>query len=223
MPFEPINFSEKALAIITRYDLQDHNFWSEAESIDKVRKEIRDHYLPIQEYRCAYCNNQNLETHGLVWDCEHFLPKKGYPKFMFEPKNLVISCKSCNLAKENYKAELLSRGDNPKFYPEEANDFKLIHPIFENYADYFKIISKNDNKIIEPLDNLPEEKKEKAEFTFRCCNFKRFVAKYAGYDHFREDFLYAIQKLQENNGEMTGDEILQCLENPNIGIERKFF
>lgn len=224
MPIDPITFSAEALKIISNYDMQDHNFWKDEDLVGKViRKEIRDHYMPLQEYRCAYCNNQNIEDHGLVWDCEHFLPKKGYPRFMFEPRNLVLSCKSCNLAKERYKEELLFAEDKPEIYPENAHDFKLIHPIFESYSDYFKIVSKNDCRLIELQDNLTEKKKEKADFTFRCCNFKRFVAKFAGFDHYREDILYSIQKLQESSGANTIDEIVEQLENPDVKIERRLF
>lgn len=222
MAITAISFSAKSLQVIDKYDLLDHTFWNEADGMPDVRSEIRDHYLPLQGYHCAYCLNQNIESHGMVWDCEHLLPKKIYPKFMFEPKNLVISCKSCNQAKEKYKTQLLCKDKaEPTTYPDGAEHYRLMHPIFESFSDYFQIKSVNNSKVIEILDSITEDKNEKAKFTYKCCNFKRFTERYAGFDYLREDMLYTAQKMMKSGEVKSLEDLIDKLEDPKTVVYRK--
>ena len=76
------------------------NYWDgDEKALVSVKKEIKDHYLHVQDYRCAYCRQRMEVKHNGMWDTEHIINKDEYPAFMFEPRNLCVCCKDCNTIK----------------------------------------------------------------------------------------------------------------------------
>lgn len=136
----------------------------------KVKKVIKDHYLKIQDYTCAYCRQRIEVEHNGAWDTEHIIPKDSYPQFLFEPENLCVSCKDCNGAKTN--KEVLRRKGRVRF-PREAKDYLFCHPYFHVYTDHVRVVRK-------AALYLP--KTEEGKRLIEICGLLRFVLKFADYD-----------------------------------------
>lgn len=205
-----VNFSETLQNYIDNYDGENYRVWNTTEGlVAEIRKEIRDHYKREQRYKCCYCRQQNLQDHGLVWDCEHILPKAIYPTFLFEPFNLALSCKECNQAKEKYKNELIKVFCS--IYSLKSEDYRIIHPHFDTYSDHIEISSLNGTIIFKVLENS-----EKGKFTYICCNFIRYEKKLVGYSEVNNNVALTINKLLE--GGIAMEDILEGLLNKDTPI-----
>ncbi|CAH6875068.1 conserved hypothetical protein [Vibrio chagasii] len=205
-----VTFSRASQDYIDNYDNYNHKVWNTTKGmVAKIRKEVRNHYKIQQRYLCCYCRQQTLQDHGFVWDCEHILPKAIYPKFLFEPLNLALSCKACNLAKEKYKHELIiSEKDQ---YCENSNNYRIIHPHFDLY---------NKHLTVKTIDGttVHEVNSEKGTFTYKCCDLKRFDKKLAGYDTINDDVALTVSNLL--NSGMDAKQVVEALRNKKVAIER---
>jgi len=135
--------------------------WSKGD-FDPIRKSIKLHYRKEQNYTCPYCKVKNPVTHGMAWDIEHIIPKDKKPLFMFEPKNLCVSCKDCNGAKGNKEVLVNSRR---KTFPSKSSDYKIVHPHLDDYEKHIDAVCPGD--LYRPLS-------EKGEFTIVTCRLLRF-------------------------------------------------
>lgn len=146
------------------------NYWDgDEKALALVKKEIKDHYLSVQDYRCAYCRQRMEVKHNGMWDTEHIINKDEYPAFMFEPRNLCVSCKDCNTIKG--RKGVLKNKDR-KTYPHLASDYTFCHPHYHNYSHHVRVVK-------EAMLYLPitDEGREMIEI----CGLLRFVYKFAGY------------------------------------------
>ncbi|EPL4906457.1 HNH endonuclease [Klebsiella pneumoniae] len=166
---EVIKFSDASLSFISKYDGVSHKIWNEDDKrILKIRKEIREHYIPQQKYLCAYCRQDLLTTDGNVWTVEHILSKSKHPKFLFEPLNLVLVCRDCN-RKKSAKEDLINIALSPcDEYPKNSEDFNIVHPHFDQYSLYIEIILRGGRYIYNPLH--PKGRK-----TIDVCDLTRYA------------------------------------------------
>jgi hypothetical protein len=161
---KPVEYSVESKAIVAGYDgLPNESkaaaFWS-ADEVASVRKEIKDHYIQEQHQTCCYCNVVIPTNNNAVWDAEHVISRSRAPKFMFEPLNLAISCKDCNLAKGEQEVRVNSARVT---FPVNTRDYKIVHPHFDSYADHIRWYG---------MVCKPETHKGKA--TIEMCNLLRF-------------------------------------------------
>lgn len=178
----PVVFSGNNLNYVNRYDGVSHAEWNQTEGpIVELRKIIRGHYLVEQRYRCAYCRMEKKENHGLTWDVEHIIPKAVYPRFLYEPLNLAMVCKECNIAKldKNVLCRGLSRNAPLPVNPEA---YTIVHPHHDQYSEHFEIIVVSGRITHRPKNN------HKAKETFIMCDLVRFSYAFGEWD----DFNYAI-------------------------------
>jgi uncharacterized protein (TIGR02646 family) len=181
---KPIIFTKTDLAYVSTYNGKDHSLWNETTGpIVSIRAAIRAHYLEEQGYRCAYCRMLKRERYGLSWDVEHIIPKSEHPQFMFEPENLALACKECNLSKHD-KSVLTRRLNKTSPYPKEKESFSIIHPHFDTYSDHMEVAVLAGKVFHRPKN------KEKGKETFIMCNLIRFSYEYGDW----KDFSYAITK-----------------------------
>ncbi|HDC4438589.1 MULTISPECIES: HNH endonuclease [Klebsiella pneumoniae complex] len=167
---KPIEFSETALDYISKYDKKNNKIWgSGSNEIKRIRSELRDHYRPLQEGCCSYCRIDNPQKHGLSWDVDHIAPQEDYPQFLFEPRNLSLSCKDCNTFKNAGPVLNSSSGDFSVNYPENGSSFYIIHPHFDEYSQHMGLVRLGDSYIYTPLSNKGQE-------TFKKCKLSRFSA-----------------------------------------------
>ena len=168
----PINFSLESKKIIDNYNnnknLHDTSYWSN-DDIVKLKSEIKSYYKDKQKYTCVYCNKSIRVNHSAVWDIEHIVPKSTYPRFMFIPENLCVSCKDCNTIKNN-KAVLINR--SIVRYPMKSSSFSIIHPHFDNYSEHLDIY----------LGKIYSPKTLKGKNTIEACGLLRFSYESVGWD-----------------------------------------
>jgi 5-methylcytosine-specific restriction endonuclease McrA len=134
----PVSYSAASQTIVDAYNAQSKaqksaTYWSD-DAVKIVRKEIKDHYIAEQAHRCAYCHHPIYTNNNAVWDAEHVISKQRNPEFMFEPRNLAISCKDCNIA----KGEQEVRNTQKVSFPETSPEYKIVHPHFDNYEDHIR-------------------------------------------------------------------------------------
>ena len=136
--------------------------WSD-EIYSNVRKTIKDHYLKEQCYTCCFCKQKIIVKSNRAWDAEHIISKYSHPAFMFEPKNLCISCPDCNNEKRD--KGVLDRENRVKF-PVNSKAYKVVHPHFDKYEDHIKVLV---------AGKLYEWKTKKGRFTYRIYGLDRFM------------------------------------------------
>jgi hypothetical protein len=100
-------------------------------SKNKPTRKIYDYLLNSAEEKCPFCGGI-----GTPRNLDHFLPKSQFPQFSIFPKNLVPSCRDCNM------------DGNPVGFAEKAEE-QIIQPYLDDdrffleqwvYASYSKNI-----------------------------------------------------------------------------------
>ncbi|MDR9837640.1 HNH endonuclease [Herbaspirillum huttiense] len=121
---------------------------------------FRDRMIELQEYSCAYCRSPIENNTNGYRDLDHIVPKAGrgknrtrmksnevkdrkvtigYPHFMYEPMNLALACKLCNVAKGNFDPYVDRAKPISHHYPVEADFLSEIcwyNPHFHAYHDH---------------------------------------------------------------------------------------
>lgn len=137
-----------------------------------VKEAIKKHYLQAQNYICPYCKQRIVVDHLGTWDAEHIISKDENPQFMFEPKNLCVSCKDCNGSKSN-KTVLVRPSRTRRKFPEDPDDYLYCHPHFHDYHQHIRIIEVAGFY-------MPLTKRGIA--LIETCGLLRFVLKFGGYE-----------------------------------------
>lgn len=104
---------------------------------DEIKKKLREYYSTEQKGLCAYCRSE-IEYDGKHEDLEHIIHKNFKYNWMFEVRNLVLSCKICNTSKgvkHSLKAKF--RIEQQFFY--ESDKYKIIHPQLDYYEQHIQI------------------------------------------------------------------------------------
>jgi len=175
-------------------------YWdnSDDNELKKIKKNIKTHYIKIQDYTCPYCKQRVEVEHNAIWDAEHIIPKDKYPNFMFSPLNLCVSCKDCNQAKRN--KNVLKNRDR-KTLPTTAEDYIFIHPHLDDYSKHMKILK--SSLFFIPLDSKGKE-------TIEICGLLRFLYKFTDYGDIPLEYKSKIS--------MLSNELLKA----ESGIEQNF-
>jgi len=188
----PINFSGSNLDFVQAYDGINHKVWNATTGpMVALRAAIRDHYTNEQCFKCAYCRQVKREVHGLSWDVEHIIAKSVHPRFLFEPENLALACKECNLSKSNKEVLTVRLGDKSP-YPRAQDSFCIIHPHYDRYSDHMDISILSGKVLFIPKN------KHKGRETFDMCNLVRFSYEYGGWDSFNYGLTKEISEFLKN-------------------------
>ena len=147
-------------------------YWDDQDdrALSKVKKHIKDHYLEVQGYRCCYCQQRIVVSHNGAWDTDHIIPKDTHAAFLFEPQNLCVSCKDCNLIKLN--KGVLKKPNRVRF-PRSPQDYTFVHPHFHKYADHIYIVQEAALYLPKTLEGIK---------LIEVCGLLRFVLKFANYN-----------------------------------------
>lgn len=139
----PIKYTvDKHIKVIENFLKQPNDSLWESKELDitSIKDFIKEYYIKEQDYICAYCQQSFKVNHKMTWDTEHILPKKDYPKFMFEPLNLCISCKDCNGFKGNKNVSTLNKKSKNYLKKEETDKVLIFHPHFDIYEKHLRKI-----------------------------------------------------------------------------------
>lgn len=126
-----------------------------------LKAHIKQHYSIIQDDLCCYCKI-SLRFGGYGEPIEHIVPKDDRPRWMFEPKNLALSCYPCN-TKKNADNTLSLSGRRSRVYPTTSSGFLIYQPHFNNWDTHFEIFR---SYFLKP-------KTQKGRETFKVCELYR--------------------------------------------------
>lgn len=129
--------------------IKSDNPWNEP-CIANFKARIKKHLLANQDEQCCYCKKNLHGEFLMVIDIEHILPKSKYKSLTFNPKNLALACKRCNMKVKKDSIEFIANIDESKKNPFHPENYKFIHPNSENFYDYisFHSISFNQHRLI---------------------------------------------------------------------------
>lgn len=103
---------------------------------DEMTLSIKNHIciwtLRHQNCRCAYC--EKILSTGEV-QIEHIVDKGKHREFTFHPRNLIVSCSSCNSSAIKGTKPVLVGNKQNRY---KSNQFKIVHPYFDNPDDHIK-------------------------------------------------------------------------------------
>lgn len=170
----PIEFTGELATEITTFSQEGrivNGFWTD-ECLTSVRKKIKDFYKTAQGFECPYCLQRIAVNHGRAWDIDHIVPNAQCANYMFEPKNLCVSCLDCNIFKLD---KPVLNGACTKRYPEDPSRFKIAHPHYDSHQDHLVFLQPGFFLAIS----------EKGRYTMDFCNLHRFGYMYS----FNEDIL----------------------------------
>lgn len=146
-------------------------YWDEKGDVQlvAVKKTIKDYYLNVQDFKCAYCRQQIEVSHNAAWDTDHIISKDTHPQFMFESRNLCVSCKDCNGLKSK---KVVLRNPKRKRFPTKGSDYDFVHPHFHTYSDHIRVVK---------LAALYLPRTALGVKLIEVCGLLRFVLKFADY------------------------------------------
>ncbi|WP_063661600.1 HNH endonuclease [Aliivibrio fischeri] len=166
----PISYSQEETDMIEQ-KLSETNFnhrsWAD-DDLKQIKESIKKHYHSVQNGVCPYCRQQLNSTHGRYWDIEHIIPRSHVSNFMFEPKNLCMSCVDCNSEKS---AKKITSSTAKSKYPIKSEQYFIIHPHLDNYEEHLMVIEAG--LFYYPL-------KPKGRITIEVCGLNRFY-EFAGF------------------------------------------
>lgn len=137
-------------------------YWS-SDEVNSIRSKAKAHFIEIQRRKCCYCRSDLGTSRARVWDLEHFAPRSRYPHFMFEERNLSVSCIECNSSKDDF--DTIERGSSLRKYPTDEKRFKLVHPHYDRYGDHITWYE----------STVPWPKTNKGKITVYRCDLMRFA------------------------------------------------
>lgn len=136
--------------------------WAKAR-YEAYKQNIKGHLILGQFDRCAYCRNI-LEADGKYEPLDHIVPQSFQAKWIFEVKNLILTCDSCNNLKS--KEQTLNDGyDDAADLPDESKAYKLFNPHFDLWSEHLDF--ENDIFIV-------AVKNSKGKETIRICQLFRY-------------------------------------------------
>lgn len=131
-----IRITANDLALISTYYNNNSDNWSN-KNLDPIKVRLKKKLIKEQENKCCYCK-RFLSSDKNEIDIEHIVSKAKYVAYSFLPKNLALSCKSCN-TKKGQKV-VVNVGVRLNIYPLNKTDYKIVHPHFHEYYSEVDIL-----------------------------------------------------------------------------------
>lgn len=204
---QPVEYVGAAAKVVADFAALPENekvaaHWSR-DDVGPARKIIKDHYIKEQERRCCYCRTKQDTANNAVWDGEHVIARDNRPEFMFEPRNLAIACKDCNIAKG---AQEVLRNPARKSFADKSEHYLIVHPHFDDYDDHLLWFG--------PLVAPAGTGSDKGTNTINMCKLHRYAANCAGLTRDVGDQRYRdrIGELMINRKQTLAREIIGELE-----------
>lgn len=156
---EPYEFTEEDLDILDEFPVQEAADWKKKE-YKPLKDRIRNYYKGLQNGTCCYCRLPIHEGSDNV-EIEHIIDKNRRLDFIFEARNLVVSCHKCNFTKGRQR--VMHHCPPANDYPTSSDDFRIIHG---HYDDYFEHIGFRADSTYHPITG-------EGEFTINICGLAR--------------------------------------------------
>lgn len=139
------------------------NIW-QSEHLLEFKRKVKEFYRAQQDEQCCYCRKLTVGEFSMVLDIEHILPK-GNPRYrnlMFEPKNLSVACKRCNMSIKRQDTSFVNEIDGPFFH---SGKYKFIHPHSDCYWEHieYSVVVENNASLVHYTVN---ENSSKGVYTY---------------------------------------------------------
>ena len=174
----PVTLSPLQKKIINSFGTLTADHWKRNET--RLRKQISIDLKDLQKDVCVYCG---CKING-TGDVEHIADKSTYPEFLFTPKNLAYSCRTCNTT---YKGSenVVDRKD-PDY---EKCVFNMVHPYLDDVDHFFD----TTKPLISKKSGLSPAERTRADRTFSLLKWgssevterraERIMAQHYAYEH----------------------------------------
>ena len=143
-------------------------YWSDP-AVSTFKAAAKTHYLAEQAQTCCYCRKVFPSNNMRIWDLDHILARSVFPEFMFEPRNLAISCVDCNGAKSDKDT---SRQSTYRYFPKRSASYLIVHPHFDEFDDHISVFA--------GYIYTPRAGSAKGKETISRCNLTRFADVFEG-------------------------------------------
>jgi len=150
------------LETVIAYPPTDKSDWIKAR-YDAIKQRIKRDLLEGQFDKCAYCRKM-LEGAGKYEPLEHIVAKSIRPEWMFEPKNLIVTCDSCN----NLKGDEQVLADcyiGSFVLPNVSEAYLIFNPHYDEWSDHLQY---EDDLFITDVPG------SKGRHTIKICKLYRF-------------------------------------------------
>ena len=112
-----------------------------APSIEGLKTHLKTHLRAVTNELCAYCQRSFHGEFPMLIDIEHVLPKGNFPTLTFEPQNLSVACKRCNLFAKGRKWNFFNGRTitDALLHWEEGSNYQIIHPNLDVAEDHLTL------------------------------------------------------------------------------------
>ena len=196
-PYVPSEKEQKAIDELKVSGLLPKDWNSQKKGIVSFKQNIKDYLLDEQNSYCAYCRNKLNEGCDSI-QRDHIVPKVLHPSWIFEPRNICLTCYKCNIYKKD-KEVLVNSAIST--YPIDSNSFKILNPYIDTYSEHIRIL--NDLVYI-GLTN-------KGRFTINICKLTRIELVLNN----------AKQKMERDNPNSVYTLLLSSLDKTEISQKEK--
>ena len=130
-----VKYSADHSAILKDNPVRRHDDWKKGK-FQPIKEFIKEKYYLPQNKRCAYCRKK-LNLNGYFNHIDHVIPKVHHKRWMFTPKNLVVTCEVCNPLK--HSDDTLQVGHSATKFPKTKAGFSIFNPHYEKWNECFEI------------------------------------------------------------------------------------
>jgi len=127
-------FSEKEKTLIESVIQEGGEIW-ENPKLAPIKTKIKETIKPKLEDQCCYCRKNLHNEFNMVIDIEHVLPQKKFPNYIFEPLNLSLACKRCNMQIKKDDISFFLNDNSLENTPFNKENYLFIHPNLDNYFE----------------------------------------------------------------------------------------
>lgn len=137
------------------------SYWSKSGIYNTFKADLKLKYYHNQNRLCAYCRSK-LRAKAYWEDLDHIVPQSLKENWIFQPRNLIVTCQPCNRLKND---ELTITNTNQKNFPSKGKLFKIFNPHFDKWEDHF---------VIEKGIFLKPKPGTKGPYTYKHCHLYRY-------------------------------------------------
>lgn len=132
---KPVKYRKIDIAKLKSYHVMIEDDWSLSE-FSSLKRYVRYSHYKIQKRKCAYCR-RTLNPLGINEHLDHLVARSIKARWMFKPRNLVLSCYQCNTQKS--ASSIIAPGVGLKRLPKKSSNYVLFNPYVHNWSDHFEI------------------------------------------------------------------------------------
>lgn len=115
--------------------------WND-KALKPLKQRIRRLHFKLQKDQCCYCRKSLTGEFNMVIDVEHVLPQSVFPDLTFDPVNLSVACKRCNLLikKDDWSFVGGLNALHVTVKRHRTDTYEIIHPNLDIYERHIEVL-----------------------------------------------------------------------------------